>query len=300
MGLPVVGTRHGGIAEAVHDGETGFLAAEAAVEPLSAALDRLVSDRALRLRMGRQARSFVDRHFNLRRQVEQHVTVYEKVVAQAAADPDWRTRAWLPAGYPARAARALLAHGIQHPTEFSIAELLERLVWARRLEQRLVAGGLRDPAAAVDLVGASFVPEAARIAGRSASAPDRAGTARPGSRGGRAGGGVLARARRLLGRAGRRGGAAREGRESRLERLYNLKGAVPQAVKFPLKMMLGRILVRAIEVRSRRHGDADVAEQLDGQVLDFFVRGGDLERWEASRAAAGPGGEATGGTRAAG
>ncbi|MDX1650730.1 MAG: glycosyltransferase, partial [Myxococcota bacterium] len=152
MGLPVVGTRHGGIAEAVRDGETGLLVSEAEVAPLQRALARLVDDPALRLRMGRDARAFVDAHFSLTRQVEQHLAVYEKVVAHAASDPAWRTRSWLPETCPGLARRALLAHGISHPSEFSIAELIERLLWTQRLEGRLREGGVQDPVAAVELV----------------------------------------------------------------------------------------------------------------------------------------------------
>lgn len=288
MGLPVIGTHHGGIAEAVRDGETGFLVPEAAVPPLTQALERLVADRALRLRMGREARDFVDREFNLARQVEQHLAIYERVVARARSDAAWRARSWLPERYTDLAVRALLAQGIRHPTEFSIAELLERLLWARRLESRLTAGGVRDPASAVDLVGSSFVPEAARIAERGGDAgagllapePVRVGWGRraraPFERG------VKRAVRPLL----RRGAGDEKSAESTLEQLYNLKAHVPQAIKFPLKMSLGRLLVWAIERRNRRHGGSDVAAELDRQVFRFFQEGGDLDSWHRATAAA--------------
>lgn len=283
MGLPVVGTHHGGIAEAVRHGETGFLVPEAAVEPLTRALEQLVGDRALRLRMGRQARTFVDEHFNLARQVESHLAIYEKIVAQAAADPDWRSRNWLPERYTELASRALLAQGIRHPTEFSIAELLERLVWARRLESRLTAGRVRDVGEALDLVGSAFVPEAARIAGRTRGDPEPARPPRvPLWR--RALAPLRQGVKRVLRPLLQRSAGDEEGAESTLEQLYNLKAYVPQAIKFPLKISLGRVLVWAIEQRNRRPGERDVAQQLDAQVFAFFASGGTLRGWEAARA----------------
>ena len=62
-GLPVVATAIRGPREQVVDGVTGLLVAPASVEPLAVALNRLVADPALRLRMGEAGRArAVDRY----------------------------------------------------------------------------------------------------------------------------------------------------------------------------------------------------------------------------------------------
>lgn len=61
-GLPVVGTDSGGIPEAIHDGETGFVVPAADAEALARVLRRLLADLSLRRRMEensvRRAREF--------------------------------------------------------------------------------------------------------------------------------------------------------------------------------------------------------------------------------------------------
>jgi len=56
-GLPVVATDVGGVAEAVEDGETGFLVPAADSEALARALERLVLDGELRRRLGAAGRA---------------------------------------------------------------------------------------------------------------------------------------------------------------------------------------------------------------------------------------------------
>jgi phosphatidylinositol alpha-1,6-mannosyltransferase len=51
-GKPVVGYRSGGVAEAVTDGETGLLVKEGDVAALAGALEKLISDAPLRVRLG--------------------------------------------------------------------------------------------------------------------------------------------------------------------------------------------------------------------------------------------------------
>jgi glycosyltransferase involved in cell wall biosynthesis len=63
-GLPVVGTRVGGIAEAIQDGETGILVAPGQTELLRDALVRLLSDPQEAARMGRNGRKRIDREWN--------------------------------------------------------------------------------------------------------------------------------------------------------------------------------------------------------------------------------------------
>jgi glycosyltransferase involved in cell wall biosynthesis len=64
-GLPVVATDVGGVAEAVEDGETGFLVPAADSEALAGALERLVSDADLRRRLGAAGRARALRLFDV-------------------------------------------------------------------------------------------------------------------------------------------------------------------------------------------------------------------------------------------
>src|SRR5208282_2211252 len=55
-GLPVIGTRTGGIPEVIEDGHTGLLVPKNDSEALAAAICRLLEDDDLRLSMGRAGR----------------------------------------------------------------------------------------------------------------------------------------------------------------------------------------------------------------------------------------------------
>jgi len=156
------------------------------------------------------APNIVERDFNLLAQVEQHVAIYEQLAAQHSAGL-LRERTWIPANYP-----DLVRLTIRNHAEFSVAELLERFIWARRMETRF-----REPVQ----------------------------------------------------------------RESRLERLYGMKNYVPQLIKYPLKLTVGRTLASAIEVRYRsRFGEnLETLESIDQRVLSFFREGGEMsienEQW---------------------
>lgn len=74
-GLPVVGTRVGGIPEAVAEGETGLLVPARSPEDLAGALARLAGDRGMREAMGERARERV-REFSADRTAERTRSVY--------------------------------------------------------------------------------------------------------------------------------------------------------------------------------------------------------------------------------
>jgi phosphatidylinositol alpha-1,6-mannosyltransferase len=63
-GLPVIGSRSGGIPEAVREGETGLLVDSDDPAALAAAAIRLLGDEALRRRMGAAGRVAVERYYN--------------------------------------------------------------------------------------------------------------------------------------------------------------------------------------------------------------------------------------------
>jgi colanic acid/amylovoran biosynthesis glycosyltransferase len=81
-GVPVVATRHGGIPEAVRDGETGFLVAEGDDIGLAEGLDALLSDASLAGRMGRRGREYACETFDLRRQTRALERIYDEIAGR--------------------------------------------------------------------------------------------------------------------------------------------------------------------------------------------------------------------------
>lgn len=75
-GLPLVGTRVGGIPTIVDEGETGFLVPPRDPQAMAAALDRLIADAELRRRLGAGARAKVEREFSWDVIVGRTVAVY--------------------------------------------------------------------------------------------------------------------------------------------------------------------------------------------------------------------------------
>jgi glycogen synthase len=92
-GTPVVASAVGGIPEVVRDGETGYLvdpdlSLDPPYEPRSAAqfaqrlaeaLNRLLTDPALRHRMGQQGRTWVEEHFGWRAVAQQTLALYRRL-----------------------------------------------------------------------------------------------------------------------------------------------------------------------------------------------------------------------------
>ncbi|MCQ9156288.1 glycosyltransferase [Acidomonas methanolica] len=78
-GLPVVGTRSGGIPESMLEGETGLLVPERDVEALAGALAALLDDRERRFSMGFRGRAFVLDRFDRARQMERLESLYDDV-----------------------------------------------------------------------------------------------------------------------------------------------------------------------------------------------------------------------------
>lgn len=64
-GLPIVGTRSGGVRETVRDGETGFLVEPGDVEGQAECFLRLAADAPLRARLGTAGRQRVEAHFSV-------------------------------------------------------------------------------------------------------------------------------------------------------------------------------------------------------------------------------------------
>jgi glycosyltransferase involved in cell wall biosynthesis len=79
-GTPVVGTCFGGTPEAVIDGETGFIVNPYDVERLAGRIGQLLSDDALRARMGEQARQRARQHYDWLTQGEKLVDRYQRIM----------------------------------------------------------------------------------------------------------------------------------------------------------------------------------------------------------------------------
>jgi len=79
-GLPVVATPVGAIPEAIRDGEEGLLVPVRDAEALTAALRRLVDDRALRLALGRRARARAETVFSIEAVTAQLEGIYRSLL----------------------------------------------------------------------------------------------------------------------------------------------------------------------------------------------------------------------------
>jgi glycosyltransferase involved in cell wall biosynthesis len=79
-GLPVISMRVGGVAAVVDHGVTGLLAEPGDPGALADAITSLL-DRPTRDRMGTAARAVAQRRFHVRRMVEEHLALYERLLA---------------------------------------------------------------------------------------------------------------------------------------------------------------------------------------------------------------------------
>lgn len=79
-GLPVVATRHGGIAEVVTDGETGLLCAEGSVDEVTAALLRLAGDAAFYRAVAEKGAAFVREEFSHGRRMAAVEEIYRGAI----------------------------------------------------------------------------------------------------------------------------------------------------------------------------------------------------------------------------
>ena len=82
-GKPVVAAAHGGVLETVRDGETGLLVSPGNAPELAGAINRLLSDPALRERMGAAGRARVEAEFGLAAFREGYLRVYRELTGLA-------------------------------------------------------------------------------------------------------------------------------------------------------------------------------------------------------------------------
>jgi glycosyltransferase involved in cell wall biosynthesis len=86
-GIPVVAYRHGGVPEAVADGETGLLVPEGDVDALSGALEDLLSNPDKAALLGRAGRDRVASRFDNRSCTADLERIYDKASASSSSTP---------------------------------------------------------------------------------------------------------------------------------------------------------------------------------------------------------------------
>jgi glycosyltransferase involved in cell wall biosynthesis len=79
-GRPVVATNVGGVGHVVEHGVSGLTCAAGDAQALAAAMDTLLDDRALAVRLGNQARHRVTRHFSATMMVAAHRNLYVELL----------------------------------------------------------------------------------------------------------------------------------------------------------------------------------------------------------------------------
>lgn len=80
IGLPVVGTQHGGIPELIEDGVSGFLVPERDADAIAEKLGYLIENPHVWPQMGRAGRACVERSYDLEKLNDQLVEIYQQVV----------------------------------------------------------------------------------------------------------------------------------------------------------------------------------------------------------------------------
>lgn len=80
-GVPIVASAVGGIPEAVRDGINGILVPPGDPPALTTAIQRLLSDRALAVRLGREGRRLVREEFSVDAMVEGNLATYREALA---------------------------------------------------------------------------------------------------------------------------------------------------------------------------------------------------------------------------
>jgi glycosyltransferase involved in cell wall biosynthesis len=85
MGLPVIGTRTGGIPEAVRHGENGLLVEKENTKELLEAISYLAAHPEVRHAHGLKGRQIYLRQFSVEKMVDRHVEVYRSINRRSSA-----------------------------------------------------------------------------------------------------------------------------------------------------------------------------------------------------------------------
>jgi colanic acid/amylovoran biosynthesis glycosyltransferase len=80
MGLPVIGTLHGGIPELVEAGISGFLVPERDADAIAEKLHYFIEHPEVWEQMGKAGRTYVEEHYDMNKLNDELVEIYQKVV----------------------------------------------------------------------------------------------------------------------------------------------------------------------------------------------------------------------------
>ena len=80
-GLPVITTDWVGCRDTVQDGYNGFLIPPTDSAALAERIALLTDNAELRQTMGKNARSFAEKHFSIQEVIEQHLAIYKQCIA---------------------------------------------------------------------------------------------------------------------------------------------------------------------------------------------------------------------------
>ncbi|MFB2935698.1 glycosyltransferase [Aerosakkonemataceae cyanobacterium BLCC-F154] len=80
MGLPVIGTQHGGIPELIEDGISGFLVPERDADAIAQKLIHLIEHPEQWPQMGKAGRAYVEKHYETNKLNDELVEVYQQLV----------------------------------------------------------------------------------------------------------------------------------------------------------------------------------------------------------------------------
>ena len=78
-GLPIIGTRAGGIPEVVRDGENGILVQPGNVDELKIALEKLIKNKELREKMGEKSVKIIQQNFTWNKIARDYLGIYQEI-----------------------------------------------------------------------------------------------------------------------------------------------------------------------------------------------------------------------------
>lgn len=80
IGRPIITSNSVGCKETVIDGYNGFLISPKDIDALTEKLDLLIENKKLRVRMGKNARIYAEKYFNIEVVKEQHLRIYNELI----------------------------------------------------------------------------------------------------------------------------------------------------------------------------------------------------------------------------
>lgn len=83
--VPVIGTKIGGIQEAIIDEYNGLLVSVGDKEGLKKAIETLVTNRHVRKELGLNGRVYIKKKFSIERMVDGNLEIYQKVMSNYRA-----------------------------------------------------------------------------------------------------------------------------------------------------------------------------------------------------------------------